>query len=147
MVWRDLRLKPGLPNHWLTLYPLGQWAGSYSNILHILGKQAISFWVEKYLRTLHTRFNKRFITDIELILKNNSFQFNNKPKELQWEPKYMNMRRSNQSKFTGKSWKHWTKYGTNIRMDFIWSWKRYLNDCFISLKCSWGKINDINNVL
>ena len=50
----------------------------YSNILHELGKQAISFCIEKYPETLHPRFNKKLITDgIELILNNNSFQFNN----------------------------------------------------------------------
>ena len=27
-VWCDLGLNPGLPDHWRTLYPLGQWAGS-----------------------------------------------------------------------------------------------------------------------
>ena len=27
LVWRDLGLNPGLPVHWRTLYPLGQWAG------------------------------------------------------------------------------------------------------------------------
>ena len=25
-VWNDLRLNPGVPDHWRTLYPLGQWA-------------------------------------------------------------------------------------------------------------------------
>ena len=30
MVWHDLGLNPGLPDHWRTLYPLGQWAGSFS---------------------------------------------------------------------------------------------------------------------
>ena len=50
----------------------------YSNITYKLGKQAISFWIEKYRETLHPRFNKTFITDSrELILNNNYFQFNN----------------------------------------------------------------------
>ena len=31
MVWRDLGLNPGLPDHWWTLCPLGQWAGSSQN--------------------------------------------------------------------------------------------------------------------
>ena len=26
-VWHNLGLKPGLPVHWRTHYPLGQWAG------------------------------------------------------------------------------------------------------------------------
>ena len=49
----------------------------YSNIPHELGKQAISFWIEKYPETLHPRFNKKIIKNgIGLILNNNSFQFN-----------------------------------------------------------------------
>ena len=27
LVWRDLGLNLGLPDHWWTVYPLGQWAG------------------------------------------------------------------------------------------------------------------------
>ena len=27
LVWLDLGLNPGVPDHWRTLYPLGQWAG------------------------------------------------------------------------------------------------------------------------
>ena len=32
MVWHDLWLNPGFPDHWQTLYPLGQWAGSNNEI-------------------------------------------------------------------------------------------------------------------
>ena len=40
----------------------------YSNNPHELGKQAISFWIEKYPETLHPRFNEKIISDgIELI--------------------------------------------------------------------------------
>ena len=50
----------------------------YCKISPELGKQAISYLREKYPETLHPRFNKKFITDgIELILNNNSFQFDN----------------------------------------------------------------------
>ena len=50
----------------------------YINIPHELGKQVISFWIDKYPDTLYPRFNKKFnIESIEIILNNNSFQFNN----------------------------------------------------------------------
>ena len=50
----------------------------YSNIPHRIGKQAKSFWIENYPETLHPRCNKEIIIDhIELILNNNSFQFDN----------------------------------------------------------------------
>ena len=46
----------------------------FSNIPHELGKQAISFWIEKYPETLCPRFNTKIITDsIELILNNKFF--------------------------------------------------------------------------
>ena len=49
----------------------------YSSIPHKLGKQANSFWIEKYPETLYPIFNKYFITEgIEIILYN-SFQFRN----------------------------------------------------------------------
>ena len=49
----------------------------YNNIPHELGKQGISFWIDKYLETLHPRFNKKITIDgIELIL-HNFFLFNN----------------------------------------------------------------------
>ena len=40
LVWHDLGLNPGLPDHWRTLYPLGQWAGTYFHMydtkLHLM---------------------------------------------------------------------------------------------------------------
>ena len=51
----------------------------YCNIPLKLGKQAILFWIEKYPGTLHLRFNKILVTDdIEQIMNNNSFKFDNK---------------------------------------------------------------------
>ena len=38
MVWRDLGLNVGLPDHWWTLYPLGQWA---NNIVHHYHHQVV----------------------------------------------------------------------------------------------------------
>ena len=35
MVWRDLGLKPGLPDHWRTLDPLDQWADIKWNHLFV----------------------------------------------------------------------------------------------------------------
>ena len=51
----------------------------FCNILHKLRKQVVSFWIEKYPKILHPRFNEKFITDgIEQILNNNYFQFDYK---------------------------------------------------------------------
>ena len=51
----------------------------YSSISHELGKQDISFSIEKHPETLNPRFNKKIITDgIELIRNDKSFRFDNK---------------------------------------------------------------------
>ena len=50
----------------------------YCNIPYELGKQAISIWINKYPDTSHPRFRKKIIIeDIEIILSNYVFQFNN----------------------------------------------------------------------
>ena len=57
-------------------------------IPHKLGKQVISFWIEKYWWALHRKFNRRlFIENIELILNNNYFWFDNKNYSQHSEPK------------------------------------------------------------
>ena len=38
-------------------------------------------------------------------------------------------------------------YCQNIKTEFIRSWKRYLDDCFIFLKSLWGNINNLYNLL
>ena len=48
-VWLDLRLNPGLPDHWRTLYPLDKWAGYTRNttqVFSLIRKPQISclFW-------------------------------------------------------------------------------------------------------
>ena len=35
----------------------------------------------------------------------------------------------------------------NIKGEFTWSWKRYLDDCFIFWKFPWGNINELHNLL
>ena len=49
----------------------------YTNIPHALGKNAISFWVEKCVDIIPERFNKNLILEgLDLVLKNNTFLFN-----------------------------------------------------------------------
>ena len=51
----------------------------YSKIPHELEIKAISFWIDKYPKILHSRFIKKFITEgIELILNSNPFHFDNR---------------------------------------------------------------------
>ena len=43
--------------------------------------------------------------------------------------------------------KNCKKYGNNIKEDFTKSWKRYLDDCFIFWKYTWGDINELHELL
>ena len=48
----------------------------YTNIPHELGLKAIEYWLDKYPKLIHSRFNKSFILEaLKLVLKNNHFVF------------------------------------------------------------------------
>ena len=126
----------------------------YSNIPHELEKQAISFWIDKHPDTLHPRFNKNFIIGcMEIILNNNSFQFNNinhiqtlgTAMGTKMEPTIATLTlaylKENPYEIIGK------KYGNDIKEDFTKSWKRYLDDCFIFWKPPWQDINELHELL
>ena len=109
----------------------------YCNIPYELGKQAITFWIDKYPDTLHPRCNKKFIIEgIEIILNNKSFQFNNinyihtlgTAMGTKMVPIYATLilayLEENLYEIIGK------KYSNDIKEEFTKSWKRYLDDCF-----------------
>ena len=51
----------------------------YSNIDHDLGKTAIKYWLDTHPDDIHERFTAKFILEsIDIILKNNTFQFGNR---------------------------------------------------------------------
>ena len=51
----------------------------YTSIPHDYGLEAISFWIEKYPDSLHSRFSKGFVPEsIKIISENNNCTFNNK---------------------------------------------------------------------
>ena len=86
LVWFDLGLNPGLPDHWQALYPLDQWAGFYIyiNILYIYIKVVKLATVIKSDPNIPfssaTTFSRllRFTLDAQLIML----------KLKQWEIKY-----------------------------------------------------------
>ena len=48
----------------------------YTNIPHELRLKAIEYWLDKYPKLIHSRFNKSFILEaLKLVLKNNHFVF------------------------------------------------------------------------
>ena len=89
---------------------------------------------------------------IELILNNNSFQFDNK-NYIQTQgtaigtkmvPMYTTLilayLKENLYQGIGK------KYNNSTKTKFIRSWKRYLDHCFALWMCSWGRINVLHNL-
>lgn len=126
----------------------------YSNIPHELGKQAIKYWIQRHPEILHPRFNEDFIIDsLDLILKNNSFQFNNNnyiqilgtAMGTKMAPAYATLTLAylEETLYTNIE----QKYGNETTLHFIQSWKRYLDDCFILWKQSWGNIHDLFSML
>ena len=90
---------------------------------------------------------------IEIILNNNSFQFNNNnyiqtlgtAMGTKMAPTYATLTlaylEENLYEIIGK------KYGNDIKEEFTKSWKRYLDHCFIFWKYPWGDINKLHNQL
>ena len=126
----------------------------YSNIPHELGKKAILFWLDKFPETLNPRFNNNFISDaLEIILKQNTFQFNNLH--------YIQLIGTAMGTKTAPSYATLTlafleeklyntienEYGPATSQEFKQSWKRYLDDCFIIWKKSWGNIEKLHSIL
>ena len=58
LVWLDLGLNPGLPDHWRTLYPLGQWVvQKFYNILVL--------WRTIWLLWMHLQWLLRWWTTLD----------------------------------------------------------------------------------
>ena len=126
----------------------------YSNIPHELGKQAIEYWIKKHPDTLHNRFSEKFVTDsIEIILTNNSFQFDNRnylqllgtAMGTKMAPTYATLTLAFLEETLYRNIKE--KYGNEIERDFKNGWKRYLDDCFIFWEQKWGDITDLFSLL
>ena len=113
----------------------------------------MSFWIDEYPDTLNPRFNKKDIEGTEIILNNNSFQFNNinfiqtlgTALGTKMAPTYATLTlaylEENLYEIIGK------KYGNNIKEEFTISWKRYSDNCFIFWKWLLGDVNELHNIL
>lgn len=126
----------------------------YSNIPHDLGKKAISYWINKHTETLHPRFTEEFIIEsIDIILNNNSFQFNNN-NYIQTLGTAMGTKMAPTYATLTLAYLEETLYDrieeifdTNTKDTFIKSWKRYLDDCFILWRPTWGNIKNLESIL
>ena len=126
----------------------------YSNIPHDLGKDAIKFWLETYPNDLHQSFNCQFVIEsIDLILNNNTFQFDN-THFIQVLGTAMGTKMAPMYATLTLGYLEKTLYRAvdnafdQIDLDtFEILWKRYLDDCIIFWDESWGDINELHNIL
>ena len=52
--------------------------GLYSNILHEYGLEAIEYWLDKFIESLHPLFSEEFVLEsVKFILENNILNFDN----------------------------------------------------------------------
>ena len=139
------------PNTLLTTYDI---TNLYNNIPHDLGKQAIRYWIEKHPDILPSRFKEEFIIDsIDIILTNNSFQFNDvnyiqntgTAMGTKMAPAYATLTLAFLEETLYKKIEN--KYGIEIQQKFMNTWWRYLDDCFILWENEWGNVEEFFSIL
>ena len=126
----------------------------YSNIPHHLGKRAIKYWLDKFPETLNIRFTPDFILQsIDIILNNKTFQFDDKnyiqtlgtAMGTKMAPVYATLTLGFLEEQLYEEIEN--AHNLEFRTLFEQSWKRYLDDCFIFWKKSWGDINELHLLL
>ena len=126
----------------------------YSNIPHDLGREAISYWVSNFPFNLHHRFTEEFIIDaIDIILNNNTFQFDDKQyvqilgtaMGTKMAPTYATLILAFLENKLYEIIEQ--QYNSIIMETFKTLWKRYLDDCFIIWNLSWGNIDNLYDIL
>lgn len=126
----------------------------YSNIPHDLGREAISYWLNKYPEKLQNRFGKNFILDsLQIILHNNSFEFNSCnfklnlgcPMGSKCSPNYAILVLGY---LETKLYKHLeATQGLDFRTYIENNFHRYLDDCFLLWNPKHGNVTDFHQVL
>jgi hypothetical protein len=125
----------------------------YSNIQKELGLTAVRYWVE-HNPTQNDRLSKEFILEaIELILTNNTFQFNSQnylqmlgtAMGTKFAPSYASLTLGYLEILFFDKMK--TKFNENISLKFKKNYKRYLDDVFCLWDTDDGNILDVKNIL
>ena len=126
----------------------------YGNITFELGKKAVWYWLAKFPDLLHERFSNEFVIEgLELVMKNSNFCFNGSFYTLikgtatgtVVAPAYailaMGFLEVSLYEQIEKA------FGKTIQNYFVLNWKRYLDDCFILWKKSFGDFQEVLNIL
>jgi hypothetical protein len=113
----------------------------YTNITSTLGLKALEYWINKHPEKINSRFKKEFIIEAsEIILKNNTFSFDEKHFEqikgtamgTKMAPTYATLTLGYLEETLYNKIRD--QYGPNISDNIRKNWKRYLDDCFIIWK-------------
>jgi hypothetical protein len=126
----------------------------YSNIDHNIGREAITYWLDKYPAELHPRFTKDFILKcMDIVLTNNYFQFNGEEYKqtfgtamgTKFAPTYATLVLGYLEAKVYDTIK--SKYGENVQKHFTEKWRRYLDDCFLIWKNDLCQLQDLIYIL
>ena len=126
----------------------------YTNIDHQIGKEAISFWIDKYKEKIPQRMNRNLIIEaLDIVLKNNTFIFNNTlflqligtAMGTKMAPTYANL-------VLGylelKLYSECERlHGLEFRQFIEKGWKRYLDDGYITWNNTFGNIQLLEDLL
>ena len=129
----------------------------YTIIPHDLGIQAVTFWLEKYIAEIPTRFPPDFIlSGLKLVLENNHFHFNNNfylqvkgtAMGTKVAPTYATLVMGYLEEILYS--KLPSEFDVNFTNYIKDNWRRYLDDCFIFWTKSEEELqkfhNTINNI-
>ena len=126
----------------------------YNSIKIDLGLKAVRYWLETFPELLHPRFTTEFVLEaLELVLKNSSFQFNDKNFTLisgtvtgtKVSPIYANLV---MGYLEIKFYKLVEiEFGKKVHDYVFRNWKRFLDDCQIMWPKSFGDINRLFSIL
>jgi hypothetical protein len=127
----------------------------YTNIPHELGIESISFWLDKQRNLIPDRFSNQFIlSSVDLILKNNYFRFEDDI-YLQISGTAMGTKMAPTYAILVMAFLEEKMYtiikqiynNDDISNQIIKSWIRYIDDCFILWKESYGDISNLKQIL
>ena len=125
-----------------------------TSIPHDLGLEAIKYWLINHGTDLPRPFSTEFILkSIELILKENTFQFNNKNfKQIQGTAMGTKMAPSYATLVMGYLEKQLYArlleiYGLTETEEFIRTFKRFLDDCFLLWNKPCRNLNELHQIL
>ena len=126
----------------------------YSNIEVDLVIKSVTYWVSKFPTLLHSRFNLDFIIEgLEIVLKNATFQFNNRFYSLQCgtgtgtqvAPTIANLVMGYLEITLYQKVKN--TFDENVQKYVIQNWKRFIDDGQICWKKSFGDFNKFLAIL